>query len=144
MSRPTSHPKQLDRMGKAQQEPTYCSRDSAVKLLKYVNNSWLGGGCTMPTSRLAVVLYGRIGSLDYKDGSSFRSRDSASASGPMMVMVFAAFSRHVLEPAARTGSEVDVFGHTWSPAVANVLEELWRPRSFAAEEPLTPDVLSAA
>ena len=96
------------------------------------------------SARVAVVLYGRIGALDHSDGTKFRSRDGGTASAPMLVMVYAAFVRHVLRPAEQSGTAVDVFGHSWSPEVEELLTLLWRPLALSVEAPLSTEVLTAA
>ena len=79
---------------------------------------------SLANTALAIVLHGKIGSMGsvLAPGSEGRTRavDGARASAPMMALCYASLLQHVVQPNERRGMTVDLFGHSWSPEVAEV------------------------
>ena len=74
------------------------------------------------TSRVALVLAGKIGSLTQRTLYHFvKAAPSVVALGALT------WSEHVIEPLRTHGIEVDVFGHAWSPEAEPFVREFWRP-----------------
>ena len=90
---------------------------------------------------LAIVLHGKIGGMppmapDVPLGGMIvptsslmqvRSVDGASASSSMLALSYASLFQHVIAPNRRRGIQVDIFGHSWSPEVAGLLDALYQP-----------------
>jgi hypothetical protein len=83
--------------------------------------------------RAAVVLHGKLGSLDRGTGAPTRSVDGATPGLDLLVMCYATLVRHIMQPNVATHA-VDVIAHSWNPPVGPVLDALYRPR-ISAHEP---------
>ena len=91
---------------------------------------------------LAIVLHGKIGGMvpmvsDVPTASMMRVRsvEGASASSSMMALSYASLLQHVIAPNRRRGIQVDIFGHSWSPEVAGLLDALYQPTRSLHELP---------
>ena len=91
---------------------------------------------------LAIVLHGKIGGMtpmapDVSTTSMMRVRsvDGAPASSSMMALSYASLLQHVIAPNRRRGIQVDIFGHSWSPEVAGLLDALYQPTRSLHEPP---------
>lgn len=86
------------------------------------------GGCVLAACRMsslgtAFVMYGKIGTE--------RKRPWISSSASPAIVSAAFFSFHAALLARLPRS--DVFGHTWSPQVKQLIQQLWRPVALRAE-----------
>ena len=95
-----------------------------------------------PGHSLAIVLHGKIGGMmpmvSEVPGSSMlrvRSVEGASASPSMMALCYASLLQHVIAPNRRRGTRVEIFGHSWSPEVAGLLDALYQPTRSVHEFP---------
>ena len=93
---------------------------------------------------LAIVLHGKIGSmLPISEIAASvlitRSVDGARASPTMMTLCYASLLQHIIQPNQRRGISVDVFGHSWSPEVAGLLDALYQP-ARSQHEPVRHDL----
>ena len=91
---------------------------------------------------LAIVLHGKIGGMmpmasDVPTASIMRVRsvEGASASSSMMALCYASLLQHVIAPNRRRGIQVEIFGHSWSPEVAGLLDALYQPTRSLHELP---------
>ena len=71
--------------------------------------------------RIAVVLHGKIGSF------YARALEGASADPRMVALSYRSLVRHVVQPNIGAYA-VDVFGHSWSPEVGQLIDALYEPR----------------
>ena len=81
--------------------------------------------------RAAIVLHGKLGSIDRGQGWT-RAVDGAAPTVDLAVSCYASIVRHLVE-ANRDEATVDLFGHSWSPEVGAVLDALFLPRASAHE-----------
>ena len=87
----------------------------------------------MGPPRGALVLHGKLGSLDRGLGIPVRALDGARPSSLLPVLAYAGFARHVLKPSSRSLT-MDVIGHSWSPMARAMLDSLFQPM-LSAHEP---------
>ena len=66
--------------------------------------------------RLAVVLYGKVGTAQKRSGQ----HPAALAQPSLVALAILSLQRHVVEPARKQFS-VDTFVHSWSPEVGGVI-----------------------
>ena len=83
------------------------------------------------TLRAALVLHGKIGSIDRGQGWT-RAVDGAPPTIDVGVITYAGFARHLFEPNRGTHT-IDVFGHSWSPDVGPGLDALYAPKGSKHE-----------
>ena len=81
--------------------------------------------------RAALVLHGKLGSLDRGQGWT-RAVDGMAPNIDLAVISYASVVRHLVE-ANRDEYSIDVFGHSWSPEVGTVLDALFRPKESKHE-----------
>jgi hypothetical protein len=60
-------------------------------------------------------------------GLRVRSVEGATANPSMMALCYASLLQHVIQPNRRRGLRVEVFGHSWSPEIAGLLDALFQP-----------------
>ena len=92
---------------------------------------------------LAVVLHGKIGDMQRPGISptSVRAVDGAHASPQLVAMCFAALVRHVIEPNLER-FHVGIVGHSWSPAIGEVIGALFRPFLVSSRHESPPPLQS--
>ena len=71
--------------------------------------------------RVAVLLFGKIGTLI--DPSSWTAPDRGD--DRVVRLARASFETHVVQ--ANPAAEIQVFAHSWNPALQRTIERLWRP-----------------
>ena len=76
--------------------------------------------------RAAIVLHGKIGSLDRGQGWT-RAVDGGAPSLDLVIPCYASMVRHVIE-ANRATAVVDIFGHSWNPDLSVALDALFTPK----------------
>ena len=78
--------------------------------------------------RLALLFFGKIGTL--RDPSSYTDKDSGDEA--MVRLSYGTVRRHVID--ANPLAKIDVFVHSWNPALGSLLEQLYRPVWSAHED----------
>lgn len=79
--------------------------------------------------RLAVVFHGKVGDTESLLGEGprpVRAFDNARASPHMVALCAISALRYVIEPNRRAW-RIDIFGHSWSPSVGQVLDGILQP-----------------
>ena len=85
--------------------------------------------------RLAVVLYGKVGTAQKRSGQ----HPAALAQPSLVALAILSLQRHVVEPARKQFS-VDTFVHSWSPEVGGVIDTLLDVTSSSHEPDQSADL----